>query len=338
MPAEALPSNHQGHPAGAAAPRPPTPTFEQLWAAALGTLAPTTRKAYQADLERFARWRGLAVADLLADLVAGGPGLALHHLRGWVGDLGAGPRPLAPATINRRISAVTAALRVLHDCGVIPWTVSPPLLPVIPYRDTAGPSLEEVRALLAAAAAQSEALAARDRVILLLLYTCGLRIGEVLGLRIQDWDADRSSISVLGKGRRQRQAMIVPAMTTEAIRAWIHLRDPTASHLVHRLDRGAQAASGGQLTHNWGQHLADLALVAGLRPVRPHGLRHAAVTHLLSSTNGDIAGAAAFARHASPAITQLYDDHRVDRACVSRVQVANLLSTRQDHGGAGNPS
>ncbi len=154
------------------------------------------------------------------------------------------------------------------------------------------------------------ALAARDHCIVELLYGCGLRVAELVGLdRVPSggaagWiDAADASAHVLGKGAKRRSVPVgKPAL--QALSQWLALRDA----LAHR-DEPALLVSqrGTRLSASQVRsRLNDLALAAGLHSgVHPHMLRHSFASHLLQSS-GDLRAVQELLGHASISTTQVY--------------------------------
>ena len=158
---------------------------------------------------------------------------------------------------------------------------------------------------------EAEALAARDHAIAELLYGCGLRLGELLGLDLRagaesgGWiDLQDATAHVFGKGSKRRSVPIgAPAL--EALAGWLGARPQLAivpgetALFVSRLGR---RLSPNQLRARL-KALGDRAGVA--TPVHPHMLRHSYASHLLQSS-GDLRGVQELLGHASIATTQVY--------------------------------
>jgi integrase/recombinase XerC len=151
-------------------------------------------------------------------------------------------------------------------------------------------------------------LAARDQCIVELLYGCGLRVGELVGLDLRagdgGWiDAADASAHVIGKGSKRRSVPI-GAAALKALRAWLELR-----HELARADEPALLVGtrGARITA--GQVRARLklrALEAGLPThVHPHMLRHSFATHVLQSS-GDLRAVQELLGHANITTTQVY--------------------------------
>ncbi len=153
-------------------------------------------------------------------------------------------------------------------------------------------------------------LAARDVAMLELLYGCGLRVGELVGLDVvasgsaAGWiDAADASAHVLGKGRKRR-AVPVGAPALKALAEWLALRAGIA-----RNDEPALFVSrrGTRLTSSQVRsRLKDRAIAAGLPThVHPHMLRHSFASHVLQSS-GDLRAVQELLGHANITTTQVY--------------------------------
>ncbi len=160
---------------------------------------------------------------------------------------------------------------------------------------------------------------ARDRAIVELLYGCGLRVGELVGLDVQasgaarGWvDLDAGEASVLGKGSKRR-SVPVGAKAAEALQAWLVLRADCAALTAALLREPANAAAlfigrnGTRFSaHSVWKQLRQRSLTAGLAaPVHPHMLRHSFASHLLQSSS-DLRAVQELLGHANITTTQVY--------------------------------
>jgi integrase/recombinase XerC len=174
---------------------------------------------------------------------------------------------------------------------------------------------DEARALVESAAELADdgsPIGLRDVAMLELLYATGVRVGELVGLDIDDLDRERQVVRVLGKGRKERTVPYGhPA--ARAIARWLELGRPAlrvegsgAALFLgargRRIDQRAVRA----LVH---RRLAD---VPGAPDLGPHGLRHTAATHLLEG-GADLRSVQELLGHASLATTQLYTHVTTDR-------------------------
>ncbi len=281
--------------------------FERHLAAERG-LSPHTVRAYTGD-----------VRSLLEHAAQGGitapDGLDITVLRRWLaGQHGTGH---ARATLARRAAAARAFTAwacaggwLRRDPGPLLGTAKiPRRLPQVPRQD-------QMAAVLSAAGPvprSSEAeLALRDAAIMELLYATGIRVSELCGLDVDDLDEGRNTVRVLGKGGRERTVPVgLPAV--RAVAAWKRAGRPSLARPGSgpALFLGARGRRLDPRTARRVVH-ARLAAVAGVPDSGPHGLRHAAATHLLEG-GADLRSVQEILGHASLASTQIYTHVSVER-------------------------
>jgi integrase/recombinase XerC len=173
---------------------------------------------------------------------------------------------------------------------------------------------KEDAARLVEAPADEAGIATRDRAILELFYSSGLRLAELHGLDCDAFESDLSEVRVTGKGSRTR---IVPVgrKAREALRAWLrergdHAGPGEAALFVSR--RGTRLSR-----NSIGARLSYWARRAGLGVrVHPHRLRHSFATHLLEES-GDLRAVQELLGHASISTTQVYT--HLDFAHLARI-------------------
>ena len=142
---------------------------------------------------------------------------------------------------------------------------------------------------------------ARDRLLLELLYGCGLRISEAVGLNLEDFDRGERWVRVRGKGRKERQ---VPygSKAAAALEVYVESRQPeTEPHALFLNHRGERLSDRG--ARNIVKFYATY--VAGDSSIHPHTLRHAFATHLLSN-GADLRAIQELLGHARLSTTQKY--------------------------------
>lgn len=213
-------------------------------------------------------------------------------------------RGLSARSLARRMSAVRSFLRWISDREGV--DVSAALSTRTPkYKRSLPRPLAEDQARevldLAATSHETPWVAARDVAVLTLLYGCGLRISEALGLTGADWPF-RDSLRIRGKGGRERLVPVLPAAenaVAEYLRLSPYVLTPDAP-----LFRGVR---GGQLDGGIVRTLMQRTRQAlGLPPTAtPHALRHSFATHLLAA-GGDLRTIQELLGHASLATTQVY--------------------------------
>ncbi len=150
---------------------------------------------------------------------------------------------------------------------------------------------------------EQDSLAVRDRAIMELMYSSGLRLSEVVALRTRDIDLREGLVEVTGKGNKQR---IVPMgrYACDALRHWLETRatlcaPDEASLFVSRRGRSMSPRSVQQRIRRW-------AVVRGLgTAVHPHMLRHSCASHVLESSS-DLRAVQELLGHADIRTTQVY--------------------------------
>jgi integrase/recombinase XerC len=281
--------------------------FERHLAAERG-LSPHTVRAYTGDV------RSLLEHAAQGDI--GAPdGLDITVLRRWLaGQHGTGH---ARATRARRAAAARAFTAWACKGGWLRRDPGPLLgtakigrrLPQVPRQDQMAAVLSVPRSSGRGPEAE---LALRDTAIMELLYATGIRVSELCGLDIDDLDEGRNTVRVLGKGGRERTVPVgLPAV--RAVAAWKRAGRPSLA----RPGSGPAlflGARGGRLDPRTARRVvhARLAAVTGVPDSGPHGLRHAAATHLLEG-GADLRSVQEILGHASLASTQIYTHVSVER-------------------------
>ncbi len=146
-------------------------------------------------------------------------------------------------------------------------------------------------------APDSSPLGLRDRAILEVLYSAGLRVSELVRVNDSDVDMEAGTIKVMGKGSRERLAPLGKC-ACEALSAWLSVRGEAEATFTNYQD--------GRLSTRGVQKMVDrYAVKAGLGKMTPHSLRHSCATHLLDG-GADIREIQEILGHASITSTQIY--------------------------------
>jgi site-specific recombinase XerD len=244
-------------------------------------LSDATRRSYRFDLEPFAASlasRGLSLEAVDAAV-----------LTDYAAELGRGrPRRLAPATIARQLAAIRSLLRFALGAERVPEVA---LAPRKSRRLPNAPDEGEIDAALAELEGETP-LAVRNRALVELVYSAGLRSREAIDLDLRDVDFEQESVHVRGKGGKER---VVPLGEEAAYWVALYLRD-SRPHLA----RGAENAL---FLSARGRRL-DTSTLRRLIP-NPHRLRHAFATHLLEG-GADLRVIQELLGHSSLSTTQIY--------------------------------
>jgi site-specific recombinase XerD len=263
--------------------------------------AERTRRAYGVDLGQFSEWAKQRQLE---------PGKVRHRdVRNYGASLSADSA--SPTTVARKL----AAIRGLFDFLVRTERVGQNSADLVssPKKEQKLPRLlsaEQVRSLLEGIPARTP-LELRDRAMLELAYSCGLRCAEIVDLDVGALDFETEQLRVLGKGSKER-LLPVGEPAQQALRRYTERGRPA---LVS--DRGEPALfvsktgrrlSNSDVTRRLGLWMRQTALAGG---VSPHALRHSFATHLLEG-GADLRTIQELLGHASISTTQVYT--RVDAA------------------------
>lgn len=153
----------------------------------------------------------------------------------------------------------------------------------------------------------------RDRAILETLYSAGLRVAELAGLNVSDWDRDAGIVRVLGKGRKERVALIGRHAATALVR-WLQVRrpDPQAPP-AHQGALFLNKAGRRLTTRSVARMLEKYIAQTGLDQLTtPHTLRHSFATHLLDN-GADLRSVQELLGHKSLTTTQIYTHVSTER-------------------------
>jgi integrase/recombinase XerC len=230
-----------------------------------------TIKAYAGDLYNFASYAGprdwqnidhLTIREFLSELYAKG---------------------LEKASIARSLAAVRSLYRWLAQEGVVEQ--NPAALvstPKLPKKLPRVPTIEEMNTVLDGSMPEVASFPQRDRLMFELLYGCGIRNSELIGINVDNIRLSAEAILIRGKGKKERYVPFGDAVRS-ALGGYLPARQQilaerkrtTAALLINR--------RGGRLTtRSVGRIIKKIAVAKGLSPdVHPHTLRHAFGTHLL---------------------------------------------------------
>lgn len=265
----------------------------QAWLARLAgerKASPHTVDGYRRDLDKLLRWMEAQQLDDFSRLDA-------HRMRAFVAAEHRGG--LAPKSLQRLLSSCRSLFRQLRREG---------LLEGDPVAGVRGPKvhrklpqvLDVDEATTLVESGGEGALGVRDRAMLELFYSSGLRLSELVGLRWLDLDLEAGEVRVLGKGSKTR---IVPVgrHAVSALRALGEAEGKAPESPVFRGRGGAPISP-----RTVQARLKQLALTQGFaKRVHPHLLRHTFASHMLESS-GDLRAVQELLGHADIATTQIY--------------------------------
>lgn len=298
----------------------------------------------------------VSVADAARRLIDGGRAAAKRMLIAWINDMRL--RHLAAGTIRRRVASVKSLIALAGDpdIEIIAWQIGtlPNLPPPGRSRSVTGPDRATVDRMFDLCRQRCDHKGARDEAILGLLYWHGLRSCEVLSVRLCDVDLQASppTIRIIAKRGQGRMTIRLCKMAADAIERWLEFRGSDEGPLFLRVRRmpkvkedseaGEQPAKPRRVVRYdrrlrcrklvmskalsyWGMRgmVRSLGSAAGCR-CWPHGLRHAAVSHLAALTDDSHIWGMALSRHKDIRAWAMYQDRQV-----SHLSAAEVLSRGQ---------
>ncbi len=274
------------------------------WIESERRLSPHTVEAYRCDLDQFegfvGGWLGAGEWDWEAvDRLA---------IRAWLGDMDSCGR--APATIARKLSTVRVFLGFLHRTGQLDDNPARLIRARAPQRKLpAFLSRDQMESLFDATPMDSmmpvgDTMFLRDRAILELLYSSGLRLAELHGLDVRDVDLGAGTVRVVGKGRKER---ITPIGRPAAAAIRRYLEADGAIGAEHPAGCLFTSRIGGRLSRRQIQRIVGrwLAAATGGESMSPHALRHTFATHLLDE-GADLLVVKELLGHSSLSTTRIY--------------------------------
>jgi integrase/recombinase XerC len=234
-------------------------------------VSPHTIKAYSGDLANFSayvgsrKWRDI-------DHVT---------IRGFLSHLY--EKGLGKTSVARSLAAVRSLYRWLAQEGVVEQ--NPAALvstPKLAKKLPRVPTMEEMNSVLDGAMPESASFPERDRLMLELLYGCGIRNSELVGINLDDVRVSAEAVLIRGKGKKERYVPFGDAVTS-AMAAYLPARQMTLAGFRKSTPALLINQRGGRLTtRSVGRIIKKIAVAKGLSPdVHPHTLRHAFGTHML---------------------------------------------------------
>jgi integrase/recombinase XerC len=261
----------------------------------LANASPHTLKNYASDLEQFREYFARAGEPHVAEFDA----LAIRE---WLGDLYT--QRLAATSMRRKMACARSLFKFLHRQGEVKMNPAklirtpkmPKTLPNVPTEEQTNSLINQV-----AGDTLERPLATRDLAIFEMLYGCGLRVSELVGLNLTDIDTTERWIRVLGKGRKERE---VPfgSKAAGALEKWLGERHPAEGETAVFVNSRGKRIGDRSVRHI--VKLYSIAL-AGDDSLHPHSLRHAYATHLLRA-GADLRAIQELLGHAQLSTTQKY--------------------------------
>jgi integrase/recombinase XerC len=257
--------------------------------------SPHTIKAYSGDLANFAAYAGSRTWKQI-DHVA---------IRGFLSQLY--EKGLGKTSVARSLAAVRSLYRWLAREGAVEQNPAKLVAtPKLPKRLPRVPTIEEMNSVLDGAMPEVAAFPERDRLMLELLYGCGIRNSELVGINLDDIRLSSEAILIRGKGKKERYVPFGGAAAS-ALAAYLPARGQVIAQTRKVTSALLINQRGGRLTtRSVGRIIKKIAVAKGLSPdVHPHTLRHAFGTHMLEE-GADLRAIQELLGHERLATTQRY--------------------------------
>jgi len=257
--------------------------------------SPHTIKAYTGDLEEFSGYagsRGWKQIDHVA-------------IRGFLSQLYS--KGLSKTSVARALAAVRSLYRWLAQEGVVEQNPAKLVsTPRLPKKLPRVPTIEEMNSVLDGDMPEQAAFPERDRLMLELLYGCGIRNSELTGINLDDIRLSAEAILIRGKGKKERYVPFGESAKA-ALSAYLPARQIMLSEVRKNTPALLVNKRGGRLTtRSVGRIIKKIAVAKGLSPdVHPHTLRHAFGTHMLEE-GADLRAIQELLGHERLATTQRY--------------------------------
>ncbi|HWZ80944.1 MAG TPA: tyrosine recombinase XerC [Candidatus Sulfotelmatobacter sp.] len=257
--------------------------------------SPHTIKAYTGDLANFTAYAGPRNWKQI-DHIA---------IRGFLSQLY--EQGLSKTSVARSLAAVRSLYRWLAQEGEVDQNPAKLVAtPKLPQKLPRVPTIEEMNFVLDGKMPETAAFPERDRLMLELLYGCGMRNSELTGINLDDIRLSAEAILIRGKGKKERYVPFGDSVKS-ALPAYLQVRQTLLSEKRKNSNALLINQRGGRLTtRSVGRIIKKIAVSKGLSPdVHPHTLRHAFGTHMLEE-GADLRAIQELLGHERLATTQRY--------------------------------
>lgn len=257
--------------------------------------SPHTIKAYTGDLANFSAYAGSRDWKQI-DHIA---------IRGFLSQLY--EKGLSKTSVARSLAAVRSLYRWLGQEGVVEQNPAKLVAtPKLPKKLPRVPTIEEINSVLDGKMPEMASFPERDRVMLELLYGCGIRNSELTGINLNDIRLSAEAILIRGKGKKERYVPFGDSVKV-ALSAYLPARQTVLAETRKNSTALLINQRGGRLTtRSVGRIIKRIAVAKGLSPdVHPHTLRHAFGTHMLEE-GADLRAIQELLGHERLATTQRY--------------------------------
>jgi integrase/recombinase XerC len=280
---------------------PETDIYEDFLSLFLGERMESTAQAYIQDVSYLAGFlRMPSIVQAVSFLLESHPLKVNQRIQAWKASMAR----LAPNTINRRLATIRSLLGAARSLGLTGVELSVKNIDSQRTKDVRGPDPEAVARMIASLSRDGSPCGARDEAIVRLAYELGLRRKEISSIDTEDLDLEGSRVRVKGKGGHWT-VLRLPSPTKVTLKRWLGCRGTGPGPLFINLS-----------SNSHGERLSTTSIYrivrsAGERagsslPVRPHGLRRAAINKAL--TIAGMKEACQFSRHKDIRSLQQYFD------------------------------
>jgi len=286
-----------------------------------------TQRAYLADLNLFFKFAtGESVSPKIIKMFLELPKeqavTVVLRFKGYCIERG-----LKEATINRRLAAIKSLVKMGERVGVCSYILDNlKSEKVAKYRDTSGVSIDVFKEALNQVDVSTVG-GKRDYALLHLLWSNGLRRGEICKLKVSDFDPINKTLRIFGKGRGTQSELVgLAAGTIKAIQQWLSVSDnaiTSNSPLFSSLHAGYKdkPLTGDAIYKIVSKYFGEVTD----KIMSPHRIRHSAITAALDSSSGNVRDVQKFSRHKNIETLMIYDDNRTNPQKDISTGLADLL-------------
>ena len=269
--------------------------------------SPLTVRNYRRDIERFLAW--LDCTDATFDPQR----ITTDDVRAWIIERTEQGR-LGAASMNREVSSLRALFRWLHRTGAVTHDIMQPIRALkTPKRLPAFVPESRMQQIVAdCMEASADFTRERDELIVLMLYSCGLRLAELVGINLGDFSDDFSSLRIRGKGDKER---VVPILENVREKILHYLEEIRRQNICVSGEKALfLTVKGKRIPRITVYRIVQRELAEGgvQGKKSPHVLRHTFATHLMNG-GADLREIQELLGHASLQATQVYTHNRIAR-------------------------
>jgi integrase/recombinase XerC len=267
-------------------------------------MSPHTCRAYESDLSQFLVFlnsRGIHRVELVASL----------HVRGWMMDLM--QSEVSPRSVNRKLSSLRAWFRYLRNQGSITTDpMSKVIAPKMPKHLVKDVPAADLHDMFQRFPWEEVEYGQRDRLLMLMLYTTGMRLSELIQLKWSDVDFYRKSLRVLGKRNKVREIPLHDELLV-ALKLYQAKQEGLSDFLFTRLSGSGDSAllpMYPMMVYRLVNHY--LKLFSHASKTSPHVLRHSFATHMLNN-GANLMAIKDLLGHANLSATQVYTKNTFEK-------------------------